>query len=68
MAYTTTQRDALQAALASGALTVRYGDVSTTYRSVSELREALKVVETALAKAAGNTPLRQVRVSTDRGY
>ena len=67
MAYTTTQRDALQAALASGVLTVRYDDVTTTYRSVPELREALKVVETALAKAAGNTPLRQVRVRTSRG-
>ena len=68
MAYTTTQRDALQTALASGVLTVRYDDVSTTYRSVSEIREALNVVESALAKADGNTPLRQVRVSTSRGY
>ena len=68
MAYSTTMRDALQEAFASGKLAVSYGDTQVTYRSIEELERALNRVERALSKAAGDTPLRQVRVKTDRGY
>ncbi len=67
MPYTQTQADALREALASGVLTVQYGDKRVTYRSVGELREALAEVETALARDAG-TRVRQIRVTTRKGF
>jgi len=67
MPYTQTQRDALREALASGVLTVQYGDKRVTYRSVGELREALAEVEAALARDAG-TRVRQIRVTTRKGF
>jgi hypothetical protein len=45
MAYTQTQIDALRAAIASGLLTVRHGDTSTTYQSLKEMREVLREME-----------------------
>jgi len=67
MPYTQAQRDALREALASGVLTVQYGDKRVTYRSVGELREALAEVEAALARDAG-TRVRQIRVTTRKGF
>ena len=61
MAYTEAQRDALRAALASGVLRVTYDGITTEYRSVRELRNALTVVEQALARDAGRATLRQVK-------
>jgi thiamine monophosphate synthase len=67
VAYTEQQRDVLRDALASGVLTVQYADKRITYRSVRELREALAVVEAALAGAAG-ARVRQIRVTTSKGF
>ena len=52
MAYTTTQLAALQAALASGELSVEYDGKKVQYRSISELERAIAVVQGAL-EAAG---------------
>ena len=67
MIYTQTQLDALEAALASGALTVEYDGRRVTYRSVAELKEAIAEVRTALDAAAGKTRLRQIRVHSSTG-
>ena len=48
MAYTVTQLEALQAALASGELTVSYEGKTVTYRSIKDLKEALAVVQAGL--------------------
>lgn len=61
MAYTADQLQALQDALASGELTVEFDGKRVTYRSVDELRQAIAVVEGALADA-GTVPAR-TRVS-----
>ncbi|HEY0032282.1 MAG TPA: hypothetical protein VGB81_03370 [Devosia sp.] len=45
MAYTQAQYDALQSAIASGALTVEYGDKKVTYRSLTEMRAILSEME-----------------------
>lgn len=37
VAYTTEQLNTLEAAIADGALTVKYGDKLTTYRSLDEM-------------------------------
>lgn len=49
MTYTDEQLQALQRALASGELEVRYADRSVTYRSVDELIKAIAIVKSNLA-------------------
>jgi hypothetical protein len=68
MAYTQTQLRALRAALASGERRVTFGDKTVEYRSVDELKAAIREVETALAAARGQRPARQIRVTTDKGF
>ena len=71
MAFTQTQLDALQAALASGELSIRFsgpgGDRSVTYRSVDELKAAIAEVQASLMAAAG-TRIRQHLIHTDKGF
>lgn len=59
MAYTQAQLDALDAAIASGTLRVRYEDRDITYRDLDELRQARQIVQADLAGQSG-TP-RQTR-------
>ncbi len=51
MAYSQTQLEALEAALASGMLRLSFEGRSVEYRSVEELRKAIAVVKAALAAA-----------------
>jgi len=44
MAWTQSQIDALKAAIAVGALTVRHGETMTTYRSLAEMKELLAMM------------------------
>jgi len=53
VAYTQSQVDDLRAAIASGQLIVRSGDRSIQYRSISEMREQLRIME---SDVAGATP------------
>jgi hypothetical protein len=68
MAYTQAQRDALAAAIASGALTVRYGETSTTYRSLAEMRQVLAAIDQDLTAAAGARKRRVTKVTSTRDY
>ncbi len=54
MAYTIEQYNALQAAIAEGALSVRYADKSVTYRSLDEMMRILKHMSTELGLNACN--------------
>ena len=67
MAYTAADREALERALARGERRVTFGDKTVEYRSVDELRAALREVDTALAREAGRPKLRQIRVTTGKG-
>jgi hypothetical protein len=53
VSYSQQQIDDLRAAIASGQLIVRSGDRSVQYRSISEMREQLRIME---ADVAGATP------------
>ena len=53
MAFTADQRDALQAAISTGVLTVLFGGRSTTYQSLAEMRSLLAEMERELATTAG---------------
>jgi len=63
LAYTTTQRDALQAAIASGVLTVTFNGRSVTYQSLSEMRSVLAEMERSL----GNTRSYRLGVTNKMG-
>ena len=67
MAYTAADREALERALARGERRVTFGDKTVEYRSVDELRAALREVDAALAREAGRPKLRQIQVTTGKG-
>jgi hypothetical protein len=49
MAYTQSQIDALKTAMASGVLTVRHGETTTTFRSLAEMQKQLSIMESDVA-------------------
>ena len=73
MAYTQSQLDALEAALAKGEKRVTCGDKTVEYRSVDELKAAIRDVRKGIAEQAAATGLwpgapRQIRVTTGKGF
>ena len=68
MTYTTTQLEALKRALATGERRVSFGDKTVEYRSVEELQAAIRTLETEIARNAGASPKRQIRVTTAKGF
>lgn len=67
MAYTTADREALERALAKGERQVTFGDKTVEYRSVDELRAALREVDAALMHEAGRSRARQIRITMSKG-
>jgi hypothetical protein len=55
MAYTQSQLDTLEAAIASGVLTVHYGDRTVTYHSLAEMRALRGEMKKEIAAAAGGS-------------
>jgi len=73
MAYTQADLEALQAALAKGEKRVSFADKTVEYRSVEELRQAIREVKRGIAEEASATglwpgPPRQIRVTTRKGF
>ncbi|MFC7459207.1 phage head-tail joining protein [Hydrogenophaga defluvii] len=68
MTYTTTQLEVLKRALATGERRVSFGDKTVEYRSVEEIQTAIRTVETGIARNAGASPKRQIRVTTAKGF
>ena len=73
MAYTEAQLEALQSALAKGEKRVTFGDKTVEYRSIDELRLAIREVEKDLREQAEGTGLwprsvRQIRINTTKGF
>lgn len=59
--------DELRSAIGSGVLTVSYPDRSTTFRSMSEMRQALQFLLGELADATGTSRVKQVYFQTSKG-
>ncbi len=73
MSFTQTQLEALQTALTQGERRVSFGDKTVEYRSVDELRQAIREVKRGLSEQAASTGLwagapRQIRVTTSKGF
>jgi hypothetical protein len=66
--YTEQQLQALRDALASGVRKVRFADREMEFRDVAELKQAIATAEADLAKSAGTPFVRQIRVSTGKGF
>lgn len=66
--YTEQQLQALRDALANGMRRVRFADREIEYRSVEELKAAIAVAEADVAKSNGTTLVRQIRISTQKGF
>lgn len=67
MAWTLAQLDAIESAIASGELTVRFGDRTVTYRSMEELLQARGVIKEALAVESGTAADRFSYGQTSKG-
>lgn len=68
MPYTEQQLQALRDALASGVRRVRFADREVEFRDVVELKQAIATAEAEVAKSAGTPVVRQIRVSTGKGF
>ncbi|MCK4124285.1 hypothetical protein HFK83_18170 [Ralstonia pseudosolanacearum] len=73
MAYTEAQLLALEAALARGERRVTFQDKTVEYRTVDELKLAIREVRRGLFEQAAATGLwpgapRQIRVTTGKGF
>lgn len=68
MSYTEQQLQALRDALANGVRRVRFGDREIEYRSVEKLKAAIAAAEAELAKTNDTPTVRQIRISTDKGF
>lgn len=73
MAYTEEQLTALQAALARGERRVTFDDKTVEYRTVEELKLAIREVERGLFTQAVGTgywprAVRQIRVTSGKGF
>jgi len=72
MAYTETQLQALPNALAKGERRVTFQNKTVEYRSVDELKAAIREVQRGLSQQAAASGLwpgapRQIRVTTSKG-
>ena len=65
MAWTQTDLDAIEAAISSGELTVQYLDKRITYRSITELQTARRMIA---AKVETKRPIMQRRLRTRTGW
>jgi hypothetical protein len=71
--YTPEQLQTLRESLARGEHRVSFGDKTIEYRSIEELRDAIRMVEAAMRQDAVDTGLyprapRQIRVTTSKGF
>jgi hypothetical protein len=65
MAYTQDQLTALEVALARGEHRVTFADKTVEYRSVEDLKAAIREVKRGLGST--RSP-RQIRIATDKGF
>lgn len=68
MAYTQDDIDALEGAIAKGALEVQRGDERVKYRSLAEMRSTLDIMKAAVSGQPRVSKLRTMTPRTNRGF
>ena len=66
MSFTLEQYQALKEAIASGVTTVTYGDKTVSYRSLSEMKDLVKMMESELFPERLSRRRRSAEI--ERGY
>lgn len=66
MAFTVEQYETLKRAIVSGVQSVTYGDKTVNYRSIADMKEALRIMEVELFPE--RTTHRRRYAVVDRGY
>ncbi len=66
--YTEQQLQSLRDALANGVRRIRFSDREMEFRTVDELKAAIAVAEAEIAKHSGTPTIRQIRISTQKGF
>ncbi len=66
MAFTQSDYEELKKAYASGHLSVQYGDKKVTYRSMTEMKQALDFMVSELGIASGNSK-NKILITTSKG-
>ncbi|MEW8253754.1 MAG: hypothetical protein AB2747_05330 [Candidatus Thiodiazotropha taylori] len=64
MAYTQTDLDRIEAAIATGQLSVSFRDKTVTYRSIDDLIKVKREIKASLAGASSTTPKAYPRYQT----
>ncbi len=67
LAEMTAWRSALERARYSGRRTVRFGDREVTYKSDSEMADALADLNRRIAEASGAGRIQAIRISSSKG-
>lgn len=67
MAFTTADLAAVEAAIASGELSVQYADRKVQYRSIDELMRARDTISKELDVSAGKRRPRSFRINLSKG-
>ena len=73
MSFSQAQLEALQTAVTQGERRVSFGDKTVEYRSVDEIRQAIREVKRGLSEQAASTGMwpgapRQIRMTTSKGF
>jgi len=67
LAWTSSDVDALQAAIATGVLTVEYSDRKVTYQTTKDMLQALSVMQQEVALTASGSTSRTRYAATTKG-
>ncbi len=67
MAYTPEQLQALKDAI-TAEQEVEFADRRVRYRSISEISEAIGIVEPSVSASSGTPRIRQIRITSDKGF
>ena len=63
-----TRIEALKAQRASGIVRVTYDGKTVEYRGDAEIAAAIRDIEAEISRLNGETPIRQIRFRTSKGY
>ena len=63
-----TRLETLKAQRASGIARVTYDGKTVEYRGDNEIAAAIQSLESEISKLNGETPVRQIRLNTSKGY
>jgi hypothetical protein len=68
MAWTTADRDAIKSAIAKGEQSVSFADRTVVYRSISDMIQALGMIDAEIASTASPSRPKQFTAYSSKGF